>query len=86
MKRIKQAKKPVIATTHDIRKEFPELVMRIERLCDELGDVVRDHDSGYGGTYNPIYAREREQINWRRLHLLAREAQEIAEWLALKED
>lgn len=71
-----------IKTTHDIRKEFPELVGRIELLSAELGGVVHDHDSGYGGTYNPSYAAEREQIAWQTLRKLVRESEEIVEQLA----
>ena len=79
-------KSSTIVTTHDIRKEFPELVARIDLLTDELKEVMRDHDSGYGGTYNPVYAAERERMAWETLRRLARDADEIATWLAPSEE
>lgn len=63
-----------------------EFVPRIKSLSDELGEVVRDHDSGYGGTYNPVYAREREDEAWRILRVLAREAEGIAAWVDGREE
>lgn len=74
-----------LRTTHDIRREFPELVARIERLAFELRDVIRDRANGYG-TYNLRYAEEREEEAWGALGTLSREADEICEWLSPKED
>ena len=67
---MRSSKKPPINTTHDIRKEFPELVGRIEHLSDELEELrslIRFGDF---------------KMTQQFLDVLAREAREISKWLA----
>lgn len=54
-----------------------ELLERLKAFVSEVSDVSRDHESGYGGTYNRRYAEEREEMAWARLRELADEGYSI---------
>ena len=54
-----------------------DLLERLRTFVSEVGDISRDHERGYGGTYSRQYYEEREEMAWVRLHELADEGSSL---------